>query len=165
MRHRTRGRILGRTHSHRTAMFRNMAASLFAHERIITTQAKAKELRPFAERLITIAKKGAVSAESGGNDTPEQKHARDHANFMRRRLIALLGGKKKVIVGNEEVNVVDKLMKEIGPRFKDRPGGYTRIVKRAERRQGDASYTAFIELLRAGDSAAPAESAAAKDSN
>lgn len=152
MRHRTRGRILGRNASHRRAMFRNMAASLFAHERIITTEAKAKELRPFAERLITLAKRGAASlstAEAGD----AQRASRDHALAVRRRLIAHLGGKKTVIVKDEQVNIVDKLLKEIGPRFKDRPGGYTRVVKRAQRRQGDAAPTAFIELLKASDSA------------
>lgn len=158
MRHRTRGRILNRNMSHRRAMFRNLATSLFAHERIQTTVAKAKELRPFAEKLITIAKYGAESLAKVGNaTTPEEKEARAHALFMRRRLIALLGNKKYVIVGNEknkeEVNVVDKLLKEIGPRFQTRPGGYTRIVKRATARLGDAAQTAFIELLPANEPA------------
>ena len=158
MRHRTRGRILNRNMSHRRAMFRNLATSLFAHERIVTTVAKAKELRPFAEKLITIAKHGAESlAKVGSAATEEEKDARAHALFMRRRLIALLGSKKFVVVGKEkskeEVNVIDKLLKEIGPRFQTRPGGYTRIVKKAIARLGDAAPTAYIELIPANEPA------------
>lgn len=146
MRHRNRGRKLSRTTEHRWALFRNLATSLFAHERISTTLAKAKELRPFAEKLITIAKRGSASLERVKEDASDTKAVGD-ALTHRRRLMALLGGKKKVIVGSEEVNVIDKLLKEIGPRFKDRPGGYTRIVKRTHRRLGDAAPTAYIELL------------------
>lgn len=143
-------------------MFRNMATSLFAHERIETTVAKAKELRPYAEKLITLAKSGAASLENAGDATEEEKTARAHALFVRRRLIAFLGGRKTVIVGKankqEEVNVVDKLLKEIGPRFKERPGGYTRIVKHSKRRIGDAAQTAIIELLGAGEKVEKKES-------
>lgn len=151
MRHRNRGRKLSRDMEHRWALYRNLASSLFAHERIITTVAKAKELRPFAERLITIAKRGSQSLSSADGESAEAKAARAHALAQRRRLMALLGGKRTVIVGKDEVNIVDKLLKEIGPRFKDRAGGYTRVVKRVERRVGDAAPTAFIELLKAGE--------------
>ncbi len=153
MKHRTRGRILNRNMAHRRAMFRNMAVALFAHERIETTIAKAKELRPIAEKLITIAKRGAAALESAGDSTDAEKLARAEALNQRRRLMALLGGKKSVIVGEEgkkeAVHVVDKLLKDIGPRFKERAGGYTRIIKQATRRQGDAAEKAFIELLSA----------------
>lgn len=155
MRHRTRGRILSRSMSHRRAMFRNLACQLFANERISTTLAKAKELRPFAEKLITLAKRGAVALSSAGDKTEEEKKARAEALNVRRRLMAFLGGKKSVIVGaegkREEIKVVDKLLKDIAPRFQDRPGGYTRIVKRVTRRMGDAAPTAYIELLAAGE--------------
>jgi large subunit ribosomal protein L17 len=122
-------------------MFRNMAMALFRHERIITTVEKAKEMRPFAERLITIAKKGDLHA--------------------RRRIIALLGSTSDAEVRPIDPDdpkdegdlrtIVEKLFAEIAPRFMDRPGGYTRVIKRHERRLGDAGQTAFLELLKAGE--------------
>src|SRR5437764_5787540 len=118
MRHLKAGRQLGRNASHRRAMLRNMAMALFRHERIVTTVAKAKETRPFIEKLITLAKKGTLHA--------------------RRLAISRLHDKEAVA----------KLFKEIAPRFADRPGGYTRIIRRAERRLGDAGETAYLELLR-----------------
>ena len=99
MRHRKKGRQLSRTRSHRKATLRNLATSLFLHERIETTTAKAKELRPFAERLITLARRGDL-----------------HARRMVERRI-------------RNRTVADRLFHEIGPRFQARPGGYTRIVK------------------------------------
>jgi large subunit ribosomal protein L17 len=157
MKHRTRGRILNRNMTHRRAMFRNMAISLFAHERIETTIAKAKELRPFAEKLVTVAKRGADALESAGDKTDAEKIARAEALNHRRILMSQLGGKKYVITKEDgkdvEINVVDKLLKEIGPRFKQRAGGYTRIVKLATRRRGDAAETAIIELLSANEPA------------
>lgn len=116
MRHRKKGRKLNRTAAHRKATLRNMAASLFRHERIETTTAKAKELRPFAERLITLAKRGDLHA---------------------RRLAA-----QKI----PDREVLGKLFGEIGPRFSERPGGYTRILKMGNRR-GDAAEMALIELV------------------
>jgi large subunit ribosomal protein L17 len=114
---------------------RNLAVALFRHERIITTVEKAKELRPFVERLITLAKKGTLHA--------------------RRLVIARLGPTAKVYVDPEDDDndqrILTKLFTEIGPRFADRPGGYTRIIKRHERRLGDGGRTAYIELLRAGE--------------
>jgi large subunit ribosomal protein L17 len=147
-----------------------MATSLFANERIETTVAKAKELRPFAERLITIAKRGAAALETAGDATPEQKDARAVALTQRRRLMALLGGKKFVVIGTEkrreEVNVVDKLLKDIGPRFMNRAGGYTRVVKLATTRLGDAAPKALIELLAASEQVkAKTEVAAAADNS
>lgn len=103
MRHRAKGRQLSRTSSHRRALLNNMATSLFEHERIVTTEAKAKELRPFAEKLITLARRGDLHA---------------------RRLV-----ERKV--KNREV--LSKLFAEIGPRFAGRPGGYTRILKLGHR--------------------------------
>src|SRR5262245_31535809 len=138
MRHLKAGRRLGRNAAHRLAMKRNLALALFRHERIITTVEKAKEVRPFVERLITLAKKGDLHA--------------------RRRAVAILGPIRSAEVKpsddpNEEDTrpIVRKLFEEIGPRFKDRPGGYTRVIKRSERRLGDAGRTAFLELLKEGE--------------
>ena len=116
MRHRHKGRTLSRTASHKKATMRNMATSLFRHERIETTTAKAKELRPFAERLITLGKRGDL-----------------HARRLAGRLIA-------------DRQVLGKLFDDIGPRFAERPGGYTRILKLGTRR-GDAAEMALIELV------------------
>jgi large subunit ribosomal protein L17 len=130
MRHLKAGRTLGRNASHRAALMRNLARALFEHGRIITTVAKAKEVRPFVEKLITLAKKGTLHA--------------------RRLAIARLHDKDSVA----------RLFKEIGPRFADRPGGYTRIIKRPERRLGDAGVTAFLELLKEGETKVQTRAAA-----
>jgi large subunit ribosomal protein L17 len=103
MRHRAKGRQLSRTSTHRRALLNNMAASLFDHGRIITTEAKAKELRPFAEKLITLARRGDLHA---------------------RRLVS------RRIKSRETLS---RLFSEIGPRFAARPGGYTRILKLGHR--------------------------------
>jgi large subunit ribosomal protein L17 len=116
MRHRKKGRNLSRTPSHRRAVLRNMATSLFRHERIETTTAKAKELRPYAERLITLAKRGDV-----------------HARRLAGRKIA-------------DREILTKLFDDIAPRFADRPGGYTRILKVGSRK-GDAAEMSLIELV------------------
>ena len=116
MRHRKAGKKLNRNSSHRQAMFRNMAASLFEHEAIRTTLPKAKELRRVAEPLITLA----------GNDTV--------AN--RRLAFARLRNKE----------VVTKLFDELGPRYRERPGGYLRVLK-AGFRAGDNAPMAFVELV------------------
>lgn len=116
MRHRKKGRGLSRSRSHRRATLRNLATNLFRHERIQTTTAKAKELRPYAERLITLAKRGDV-------------HARRQAARK---------------IGDREV--LGKLFDDIGPRFAERPGGYTRILKLGYRK-GDSAEMALIELV------------------
>src|SRR5262249_27954629 len=118
MRHLKAGRKLGRNASHRLALKRNLALALFRHERIITTVEKAKELRPFVEKLITLAKKGTLHS--------------------RRLVIARLGPVRDATVRPPDPyddkdegdlrSIVQKLFAEIGPRFRDRPGGYTRIV-------------------------------------
>jgi large subunit ribosomal protein L17 len=140
MRHLKAGRRLNRNASHRLALMRNLTLALIRHERIITTEAKAKALRPFVEKLITLAKKGTLHA--------------------RRLAMARLGPPGAAEVkpperGKEDEaddrQVLKKLFDDIGPRFADRAGGYTRIIKRHERRLGDAGKTAFIELLRAGE--------------
>ena len=116
MRHNKGYRKLNRTGSHRKAMFSNMAASLFEHEQIVTTLPKAKELRPIAEKLITLAKRGDL-------------HARRQA-FARLR--------------NDEI--VSKLFDTLAERYKERNGGYTRVLK-AGFRHGDLAPMAVIELV------------------
>ncbi len=109
MRHRVSGKKLGRTSSHRVAMLRNMVTSLFEHERIVTTVEKAKELRPVAEKMITLAKRGDL-------------HARRQAlSFIRSKA------------------VVDKLFTEIREKFENRRGGYTRILRTGTRQGDAAS--------------------------
>jgi len=103
MRHRAKGRQLSRTSSHRRALLNNMATSLFEHGRVVTTEAKAKELRPFAEKLITLARRGDL-------------HAR---RLVQRRI--------------KDRETLSRLFSEIGPRFAARPGGYTRILKLGHR--------------------------------
>jgi large subunit ribosomal protein L17 len=127
MRHLKAGRKLGRNASHRLALKRNLTRALFEHERIITTVEKAKETRPFVERLITLAKRGTL-------------HAR---RLALQRL--------------PDRDAIDKLFTVIAPRFADRPGGYTRIIKRHERRLGDGGKTAFLELLGENETMEPRE--------
>ena len=122
MRHRVGGRKLQRTPSHRTALFRNMAAALIKHEQITTTLAKAKELRPYTEKLVTLAKRGGLSNR-------RLAHAR------------LLDDKQLV-----------KLFDTLAERYKDRKGGYTRIVK-AGIRASDAAAMAVIEFVDRDESA------------
>lgn len=147
MKHRIKGRRLNRSPSHLAAMKRNMAISLFAHERLVTTVPKAKELRSFVEKIITLSKKGAAAMDGAQGEGEEATKARLKALHVRRQLMQVFGGKPKVQIKDDEINVIDKLLNEIGPRFATRPGGYTRILKRTERRLGDAAPTAFIELL------------------
>ena len=116
MRHRVGGRKLQRTSAHRTALFRNMSAALIKHEQITTTTAKAKELRPYVEKLITLAKKGGLS-----------NRRLAHARLL------------------DDAQLV-KLFDVLGPRYADRNGGYTRIVK-AGIRASDASPIAIIEFV------------------
>lgn len=109
MRHKYSGRKLGRTSSHRMAMFRNMVTSLFEHERIVTTTEKAKEARPIAEKMITLAKRGDLHA--------------------RRQALSFIRSKE----------IVEKLFTEIKDNFEDRKGGYTRIIKTGVRKGDCAS--------------------------
>ena len=138
MRHRKSGKRLGRTSSHRQAMFSNMMVSLFEHERIQTTDAKAKELRRRAERLITTAKHGLV-AENEANEAVDQ-HAKQR---LVARNIHLRRHAARVIKDRE---VLQKLFSELADRYADRPGGYTRITKLGHRR-GDAAPVSMIELV------------------
>jgi len=116
MRHQRAGRKLGRDAAHRKALYANLTASLIEHGRIKTTVAKAKEVRPVAEEMITLGRRG---------DVPARRQA---LKFLRSQ------------------DVVHKLFSEVGPRFSDRPGGYSRIVKLGPR-QGDAAEMAYLELV------------------
>ena len=116
MRHGNSGRRLGRTTSHREAMFRNLVTSFLNHEKITTTDAKAKEIRSVAEKMITLGKRGDLHS------------LRLAASYIR------------------EKSIVTKLFSTIAPRYKDRAGGYTRIIKLGNR-QGDAAPVSIIELV------------------
>jgi large subunit ribosomal protein L17 len=115
MRHLNRGRKLSRTSAHRKALFKNLVLALIRHERIKTTDAKAKELRRFADRMVTLGKQGDLAA--------------------RRRAFAFM----------QSHDAVKKLFDEIAPRFKERHGGYTRVIKFGVRR-GDAAPLSIIEF-------------------
>ena len=183
MRHRRKGRVLGRSPSHQRALLRNLASALMLTERdvevdevgapqvagrIITTVAKAKEVRPLVERCITIAKRGLAAAENAKQfavaaerDSAEWKKWRASEQWQkwaaasapavtaRRRVITLLGDKQAARI----------LFEKIAPRFVDRPGGYTRILKLATPRLGDAGPRAVLEFVgsegRSGQAPAP----------
>jgi large subunit ribosomal protein L17 len=131
MRHRVAGRRLSRTGQHRLAMRRNMVCSLFERETISTTIEKAKEVKAFAEKLITLGKKGTLSA--------------------RRRAIALLGNRDLITYEDgraiKKGTVIGKLFSELGPRYLDRPGGYTRIIRLSLRRLGDNGQVVLLQLV------------------
>ncbi len=125
MRHNLAYRKLGRVSEHRTALLRNQAMALIRHERIETTMPKAKELRPFVERLITIAKRGVAAGDGNGKSL----HAR-----------------RLVLQELPDKDVVGKLFESIAPRYAERPGGYTRILRVGYRR-GDSAEVAQVELV------------------
>jgi len=171
MRHRRKGRVLGRSPSHQRALLRNLASALFLTEqerdadevgaakvpgRIVTTVAKAKEVRPLVERCVTIAKHGLVAqgkagefATTAARDSAEWKQWRQGEQWQRwaramapavkarRRVVQLLGDKQAARV----------LFERVAPRFTDRPGGYTRILKLATPRLGDAGPRAILEFV------------------
>jgi large subunit ribosomal protein L17 len=181
MRHRRKGRVLGRSPSHQRALLRNLAAALMLTERevetgeigaakvpgrIVTTVAKAKEVRPLVERCITIAKRGLLAQEkarqfstSAERDSAEWKKWRSGTVWQqwsqamapavtaRRRVVRLLGDKEAARI----------VFERVAPRFTDRPGGYTRILKLATPRLGDAGPRAILEFVGADEPArAPA---------
>ena len=131
MRHQVKGRKLGRSPAHRKALFRNQLSSLVKEERIRTTLQKAKELRPLAEKVVTQGKRDTL-------------HARRQVN----RLIS-------------DRELVNKLFDEIAPRYHERPGGYTRIIKLGPRR-GDGAEMAYLEFVDRGDAEAAGDKKAKK---
>ncbi len=146
MRHRVAGRKLGRHTNHRIAMWRNMAISLFTHGQITTTLPKAKSLKPFVEKIITAAKKGDLAS--------------------RRQVIKMLGADPIMIKGDTDdaiernsygevvggPKVVKVLFDEIAPKYADRTGGYTRIIKLAKHRIGDGASLCVLQLVSEEDS-------------
>lgn len=127
MRHQKAGRKLGRDSAHRKALYANLAVALIEHGRIKTTEAKAKEVRPFVEQMITLGKRGDLAAH------------------------------RQVVSNLRSKSAAHLLFSEVAPRFAERPGGYTRVVKIGPR-QGDAAAMAYLELVDyvPGGTAAPA---------
>src|SRR5262245_61083336 len=125
MRHRSKGRKLGRRSAPRAALGRDTVNALFRHGRIVTTVPRAKEFRPWAERMITIAKRGAAARKGGDG-------------------VVALNAYRRLLSELHDEDIVAKLVAEIGPMFADRPGGYTRIVRLAKVRKGDAAPTAVF---------------------
>jgi large subunit ribosomal protein L17 len=164
MRHGKAGRHLGRSSGHRRALYRNLITELFRHERIQTTEAKARAVRPLAERLVTKARK--ARAERVVELAMERNSQKLAAWFNVRRadqLIALadqgdeetlgrmaaelaLHARRQLLAELTDNDVAHKLVEEIAPRFEDRPGGYTRMFKLGERK-GDAARMALLELV------------------
>jgi len=164
MRHQRAGRHLGRSSGHRRALYRNLMTELFRHERVKTTEAKARAIRPLAERLVTKARKARaervvelakqrdiqklsawftskradqlVTLVDQGDEASLEKMAQQMALHARRQVLAVLTDK----------DVALKLVEEIAPRFEDRPGGYTRIFKLGTR-PGDAAKVVLLELV------------------
>lgn len=164
MRHGKAGRHLGRSSGHRRALYRNLITELFRHERIQTTEAKARAVRPLAERLVTKARK--ARAERVVELAKQRNSEKLAAWFNSRRadqLIALadegdedtlgrmaaemaLHARRQLLAELTDHDVAHKLVEEIAPRFEDRPGGYTRMFKLGERK-GDAARMAILELV------------------
>lgn len=139
MRHRVHGRRLNRNTGQRNALRKNLVADLICHEQVLTTEAKARMLRPTAEKIITLAKRGL----SKGQENPASEvHAR--------RLVAARIARFRLVKGEdgnvEEVDIVKKLFDDIAPRYRDRPGGYTRMVK-IGKRTGDNADMAMLLLV------------------
>jgi large subunit ribosomal protein L17 len=139
MRHRVSGRKLNRGADHRSAMLKNLIADLICHEQIVTTEAKARAVKPSAERMITLAKRGL---ENGKSDPAKEVHARRLAasRLPRLRVVEDAGGYF------EEINVVSHLFENVAPRYLDRPGGYTRLIK-IGKRPGDNAEMAVLMLV------------------
>jgi len=142
MRHRVAHRKLGRVTEHRIAMLRNQATALLRHEHLTTTVPRAKELRPFVERLITVAKRGLAGGDTNGH---------------------VLTARRLVMQDLQDREVVTKLFDTIAPRFAARPGGYTRLL-RIGYRKGDSAEVAQVELVGSEfDPKAKAEADAAEE--
>ena len=176
MRHRVAGRRLSRSGGHRKALYRNLITDLFRHERIQTTEAKARAIRSQAEKLITLSRRGqtdSILELAQAND--EQGLAALVQTKRAKKLVALAGeaqalsgdeqeakeaqleqnvralgvnARRKAAAGLNDPQVVRKLFDELGPRYQGRPGGYTRILKLGQR-QGDGAWMALIELVEA----------------
>lgn len=144
MRHLKQTAKLGRTSEHRNAMLANMACSLIKSHRITTTLAKAKAVRPVAEKLLTLGKEGTLHAR------------RLAASRLRQQPRSLFGSKAERLKWREEEDVVRILFEDLAPLFKDRKGGYTRIIQLGQR-QGDAAKMAILEWVEIPAGGAPAK--------
>ena len=150
MRHKKAGRQFGRDTSSRRAMLRNLAANLITHERIETTDAKAKELRRVAERLISKAKRlGKIAYTPQAELSPGDKAKRLHAE----RLVSAYVPRFGVRASGDKIDIVEKVMVDLTKRFETRAGGYTRIIKLGPRR-GDGAQMAVIEWVVRNDPSA-----------
>jgi large subunit ribosomal protein L17 len=138
MRHKIHGRRLNRDAAHRTALRKNLVADLICHEQIITTEAKARTIRPQAEKMITLAKRSLAKQDESPAGV-----------VYARRLAAARLPRVRIVEDDgtfEEVDVVQKLFDEVAPRYADRPGGYTRMVK-IGKRPGDNAEMAMVMLV------------------
>ena len=143
MRHRVHGYRLGRDMAHRRALRENLVADLFCYEKIVTMEAKARMLRPLAEKMITLAKRGLV------------KKAQNPASEVHARRLAAARLPRFRTFENEEgetqqVDVVQRLFNDVAPRYMERPGGYTRMIKLGQR-NGDNAYMAVVMLVKDDD--------------
>ena len=146
MRHRKSGRKLGRTSSHRTALYNNLVTSLLTYGRIETTEAKAKELRSYADATIQWSIDVQPLVAKGDKATPAERAKVLHARRMARQTV-------------KTKSALDRLFTEIGPHFASRKGGYTRLLK-TRVRKGDAAPMAYVELVGLSGQATPAAPAA-----
>lgn len=139
MRHRVHGFRLGRDAAHRRALRENLVADLICYEKVVTTEAKARMLRPLAEKMITLAKRGlAKKAENPASEV----HARRLAAARLPRYRTTEDGEGET----EQIDVVQRLFNDVAPRYMERPGGYTRIIKLGQR-NGDNAYMAVVMLV------------------
>ena len=157
MRHAVAGYKLNRTRDHRRAMFRNMAIALFTHEQITTTHTKAKAVQPLVEKLITLARSGDLASRRRvesyiGNPILVKEDIDWDSPPGRSEGYRVSRTREKLLHGPR---VLSKLFKEIGPRYADRPGGYTRIVKLGRHRIGDAADLVVLQLVGSEEPGAP----------
>ena len=156
MRHQRRIRKLGRKSKHYEATRRNLVCSLFRHGRVKTTVAKAKAFRPFAEKMVTLAKKNLAIDVGEAPVSPDRGDPEGHAKCRawvdshRAELAARMHNLRNAISYLQDKEVVTKLFDEIAPRFAERAGGYTRIIRLARPRLGDAAPLAYLELVGEG---------------
>ncbi|MGE3639184.1 MAG: bL17 family ribosomal protein [Pirellulales bacterium] len=174
MRHRRKGRVLGRCPSHQRALLKSLASALFLTERdaefddnapktkgrIITTVTKAKEVRPLVEKCITLACKAQLAEDAArefgttsarGSDEWKKWRKSDRWTKWNSAIAPSLAARRRVLMLIGDKQAVGVLFKEIAPRFVDRPGGYTRIVRLAKPRLGDAGTRAMLELVGVRD--------------
>lgn len=139
MRHRVHGYRLGRDSAHRRALRQNLVADLICYEKVVTTEAKARMLRPLAEKMITLAKRGLAKK---AQDPTREVHARRLAAARLPRFRTFEDAEGEM----QKVDVVQRLFNDVAPRYMERPGGYTRIIKLGQR-NGDNAHMAVVMLV------------------